>query len=211
MTMILTEIRVGGVQARVDAQGRTWRSAIAKVPAPGPVRLGALGLAGDAVGNRTVHGGPDQAVLAYAAAHYARWQAEGVAVEPGAFGENFLLDGLEDEEACIGDLFAVGQARVQVSHPRQPCATLARHLDRPDIVERVWTLRRGGWYLRVLQEGLVEAGQPLRLLARPNPGATVARVLSAQRNAASDPAEALALAGLEGLSAPWAERLAHPR
>lgn len=207
MTLVLTEIRTGGVRSRVSADGRTWRSAIAKTPVQGAVHLARLGLSGDAVGNRKLHGGPDQAVLAYAAAHYASWAAEGFPFTAGCFGENFLIAGLTDQDVCIGDRYALGGAEVQVSQPRQPCETLARHLERPEVVARVYATGRGGWYLRVLQEGPVEAGMELRLLERPNPGATVAKVLEARFRLAEDPAAARALAGLSGLSQHWADRL----
>ena len=157
--------------------------------------------------NPEVHGGPDQAVLAYASEHYPRWQAEGVAAHPGDFGENLLLEGLTDQEACIGDRFALGETLLQISHPRQPCSTLSKRFGRKDILPMVWSLGRGGWYLRVLQEGWVEPGLPLRLVARINPGATVARVLTAFDQAAKHPSEAMAMAELSGLTELWSRKL----
>ena len=207
MGIQLLEVRTGSVRTTTGADGRSWTSAIWKERVEGPVLLGREGLAGDTVGNRSVHGGPDQAVLAYAAEHYPLWRGEGLAAEPGAFGENLVLSGLTDDQACIGDVYALGPARVQISHPRQPCDTLARRFGSKEIVARVWALRRGGWYLRVLEEGPVAAGMDLVLLERPNPGGTVARVLGACLNAASAPSEARAMAGLEGLTQEWVARL----
>lgn len=207
MTIRLLELRTGSVRTYPAAQGGSWASAIGKEARDQPVRLTRFGLAGDQVGNPKVHGGPDQAVLAYASEHYPLWRSEGIAVAAGSFGENLLLGGLTDQEACIGDRYALGEAIVQVSHPRQPCNTLARHLQRKDIVPLVWSLGRGGWYLRVLQEGQVAAGDPLRLLGRPNPGATVARVLTAMHQAARLPEEARTMAALPGLTEAWASAL----
>jgi MOSC domain-containing protein YiiM len=169
----------------------------------GPLRLTRLGLLGDEVGDPSHHGGPDQAVLGYASEHYPAWRAEGFDAEPGAFGENLLFAGLLDDEVCIGDAWRVGGATLQVSHPRQPCATLARRFGRNDLAPRVWEARRGGWYFRVLEEGLVEAGDAAALLARPNPGWTAARVLSAYHHAATDTAEARAAAAVPLLSPHW--------
>lgn len=187
-----------------------WRSAIFKTPIEGPVSLGSLGLFGDEVSDKRHHGGPDQAVLAYASEHYPLWQAIGLDANFGAFGENFLLTGLTDQEACIGDVFSIGgsgDAIVQVSHPRQPCATLARRFQRNDVVSLVWETARGGWYLRVLQEGRVQAGDGLMLRERPNPEWTVARVLNAFYHAKQNPKEALRAANLPGLTSRWASSL----
>jgi len=206
VAIALLQIRTGKVKTYAGAD-HPWQSAIGKEPVNGPVFLTSLGLVGDTVGNPEVHGVPDQAVLAYASEHYPLWRAEGLDASPGSFGENLVVSGLTDTEACIGDVYALGEARVQISHPRQPCDTLARHFGRKDVITHVWDLRRGGWYLRVLQEGHVEAGQTWTLLDRPNPDGTVARVLGAFLNAAKDPEEALAMAHLAGLTGHWAVKL----
>jgi len=207
MTIRLLQVRTGRIRTLQGPGGVTFTSAIAKEPADGPVRITRLGLEWDQVAHPEVHGGPDQALLAYASEHYPLWQSEGLSAEPGDFGENLLLAGLTDQTACIGDRFALGTAELQVSHPRRPCATLTKRFGRSDLVARVAETRRGGWYLRVLREGWLEPGLELRLLERPNPGATVARVLTAMLQAAQEPAEAMALSGLPGLSEAWCRSL----
>ena len=210
--LTLLQVRIGhardmGATGGNDALHRSWRSAIYKEPVAGPLRLSGLGLVGDEVADKRHHGGPDQAVLAYASEHYPLWRSMGLAADFGAFGENFLLTGLTDQEACIGDVFAIGissEAIVQVSHPRQPCATLARRFQRNDVVSLVWETARGGWYLRVLQEGRVQAGDGLSLRERPNPEWSVARVLNAFRHAHQNPKEARQAADLPGLTSRWA-------
>ena len=152
MTIQLLEVRKGQVKTFGEGAG-AWRSAIGKEPAAGPVQLNALGLDGDQVGCPEVHGGPDQAVLAYASEHYPLWRQEGFAAEPGAFGENLLLAGLTDQQACIGDVYALGEVLLQVSHPRQPCDTLARRFGRKDVVAQGRAHARGGWYCRGLRAG----------------------------------------------------------
>jgi MOSC domain-containing protein YiiM len=208
----LLEVRTGrvrfhGQEGAADPLLRPWRSAIVKEPVQGPLRLGVLGLEGDEVADPRHHGGPDQAVLGYASAHYPRWREEGFDAAPGGFGENLLFEGLDDGDVCIGDTFALGDARLQVSHPRQPCGTLAKRFGRGDVVARVWETARGGWYFRVLEAGVVEAGQAVGLLARPNPGWTVARVLRAYWRAASEPAEARAAAAVPLLTDHWPLKL----
>lgn len=208
----LVGLRTGRVRALGEADAadplrKPWRSAIFKEPVEGPVRLSRLGLEGDEVADARHHGGPDQAVLGYASEHYAAWRAEDLDAGPGAFGENLLFEGLLDDEVCIGDTWQVGGATLQVSHPRQPCGTLARRFGRGDVVARVWATARGGWYFRVLEEGVVAPAGDVVLLARPNPGWTVARVLRAYWRAAEDPAEARAAAEVPLLTSHWPEKL----
>jgi len=211
--MRLTSIQIGtprtvGTPGAEDRMEREFTSAIWKSPVAGPVHLGSLGLAGDAVADTRVHGGPDQAVLMYAAAHYPRWEAElGRRMEPGAFGENLLVDGLDEDTVCIGDVYEVGPATLEVSHPRQPCATLARRHQIPDMIAIVRQNGRSGWYLRVLIEGRLEPGLPIRRLERPNPDWTVRRAARAMLGRERNPTEAAALARCRGLSGEWRDRL----
>jgi MOSC domain-containing protein YiiM len=211
--MRLLSIQVGtprtvGVAGAENRMERKFTSAIWKRPVSGAVYAGRLGLAGDSVHDTRVHGGPDQALLMYAAAHYPRWEQElGRRMGPGDFGENLTVEGLDENTVCIGDVYQVGPVRFQVSHPRQPCATLARRHQIPDMVAMVWQNGRSGWYLRVLIEGAVEAGQPVERLARPNPEWTVRRAARAMLARQQNSEEAAALAGCQGLSEEWRERL----
>jgi MOSC domain-containing protein YiiM len=211
--MRLISIQIGtprtvGTPGAENRMEREFTSAIWKSPVSGPVHLGPLGLAGDAVADTRVHGGPDQAVLMYAAAHYPRWEQElGRSMEPGAFGENLLVDGLDEDTACIGDVYEMGEVRLQVSHPRQPCATLARRHQIPDMIAIVRKNARSGWYLRVLGQGSVDAGLSIRRLDQPNPEWSVRRAARAMLTRDRDPAEAAGLARCRGLSDEWRERL----
>ncbi len=204
----LLSVHAGRVQEHVDAQGKTWRSAIVKEAVPGPLRLGTLGPAGDEVGDHRHHGGAHKAVLAYPSEHYAAWKAEGVLdAGPGGFGENLALKGLTEEGVCVGDVFELGGALLQVSQPRQPCHTLVKRWGVPDLVERIWETARTGWYVRVLKEGSVQAGQVLKLLERPHEGWTVARVLRASRGLGVSPEERRMAGALVHLSPSWQEKL----
>jgi MOSC domain-containing protein YiiM len=211
--MRLISIQVGtprtvGTPGTDNRMEREFTSAIWKSAVTGPVRVGRLGLAGDSVYDTRDHGGPDQAVLMYAAAHYPRWEQElGRRMEPGAFGENLLVDGLDEDTVCIGDVYRLGPVSFQVSHPRQPCATLARRHQNPDMIAIVRANGRSGWYLRVLVEGSVEAGQPVERFDRFNPEWTVRRAARAMLTRQQNPSDAAALARCQGLSDEWRERL----
>jgi MOSC domain-containing protein YiiM len=136
-------------------------SAIRKAPASGPHLLRVLNLDGDRQADLTVHGGADKAVYCYPREHYAWWAAELGRPEgaPGWFGENLTTEGLVESSVRIGDVFRIGGARVQVTQPRTPCFKLAAHLGVRGFERMFYRSGRSGWYLRVLEEGLVSAGQ----------------------------------------------------
>ncbi len=206
-----TPITVGNPDAE-DRMERAFTSAIWKAPVSGTVLAGRLGLSGDAVANTKVHGGPDQALLMYAAAHYPAWEAElGRPMGPGAFGENLTVDGLDEDSTCIGDVVDLGAVTLQVTQPRQPCATLARRHQVPDMIAIVRQNGRSGWYLRVLAGGPVEAGQAIRLAERPNPAWTVRRAAHAYMARERNPADAMELSACVGLSEGWKTRLSQLR
>ena len=201
--------RTVGDPGATDRMERRFTSAIWKSPVTGPVQLRTLGLVGDAVANTKVHGGPEQAVLMYALSHYPAWQRElGRPLEPGAFGENLSVDQLTEDTVCIGDVFEIGDARLQVSQPRQPCATLARRHQVQDMIALVLRNGRSGWYLRVLREGSLEAGQEVRLADRPHPEWSVRRAARAMVTRARDRMEAATLAACPALSPGWRATLA---
>jgi MOSC domain-containing protein YiiM len=183
-------------------------SAYAKHPRTGPVQARALGLEGDEVGNPRVHGGPEKAIYGYAAANYPLWAAEhpahAAALVPGAFGENLLVEGLDESSTCIGDAWRIGTALLQVCQPRQPCSTLARWFDDPQMVKAMVANGRSGWYLRVLEPGAMAAGDPLTLEARPNPDWAIARVLRLSYAKHPDRSQLAALGQLAGLASGWA-------
>lgn len=139
-----------------------------------------LGLDGDRPADRRFHGGPDQAALCYAAAHYAVWREElGIAdIGPGGFGENLTIADQDEQSVCVGDVYQVGEALVEVSKPRVPCYKISYFWRRPDLLERVQQTGRHGWYVRVLQEGRVEAGDELIRVDRRPFAPTVAQAVT---------------------------------
>jgi MOSC domain-containing protein YiiM len=129
-------------------------------------------LDGDRQGDLKVHGGHSQAALMYSADNYAKWRAEGFEFEPGSFGENLTVSGLDETTVRHGDIYQVGGAVVQVTKARGPCYKLQYRTGVPDMIKRVLANGRSGWYVRVLQEGPVAAGQeivPLQRLAAGEP------------------------------------------
>jgi MOSC domain-containing protein YiiM len=210
----LLSIQVGlpaehGTLVASDHSQRTWHSAIFKSPVQGPVWLGRTNLNGDQQADLKNHGGPDKAVLMYAAIHYDHWREDLPHLDwcYGGFGENFTISGWTEEDVCIGDVFQIGTARVQVSQPRQPCWKLARRWDQKDLTARVDSTGYTGWYVRVLEEGLVEPGMAIKLTERVDPTWTVMRATQVMRNRKDQLEAAAALAAHPLLSASWKSSL----
>lgn len=144
--------------------GKTIITGIRKRPVSGPVRLGLTGFEGDGVADKKNHGGTDKAVCVYSMDHYGYWEEIlGIMMPPAAFGENFTVSCLNEDDICIGDIFQVGAAIVQISQPRQPCKTLAARYGRNDMVKMVVGSGRTGFYFRVIEEGPVKKGDTLVL------------------------------------------------
>lgn len=187
-----------------------WITGFFKQPVAGPVVVHLTNLSGDGQADRRVHGGPDKAVLAYAADHYPVWRLE--LGEPGlsfgAFGENLSIADVTERDVCIGDVWIAGDVRLQVSQPRQPCWKLARRWHRPDLPRRVVQTNRTGWYFRVLQTGVIEAGQAISLSERPHEAWTVERCNDAMYRQAASRAELMELMSLPELSDAWKHDLA---
>ena len=169
------------------------RSGIAKTPRGGPVRIGELGLEGDEQGDTRVHGGVDKAVHHYPFEHYAAWRAElgelPLLATPGAFGENMSSQGLDESTVCIGDRYAFGSAVLEVSQGRQPCWKLNDRFGVRDMARRVQDSGRTGWYYRVPQPGIAQAGDRLRLLERPCPAWPLQRLMRLLADRVLDPAQ----------------------
>ncbi len=169
----------------VPWQGRTVRTGIFKAAAEGRVRVTRLGLQGDEQADLEVHGGPLKAVYAYPSEHYAFWQEE-LAAGPlpwGAFGENLTVAGLSEEGVRVEDRFRIGTALLAATKPRFPCYKLGIKFGRDDLVDRFLTSGRTGFYLRVLEEGELGAGDGIEGLGGGEGRPTMADLVAARRKA----------------------------
>jgi MOSC domain-containing protein YiiM len=188
---------------------RPWRTSFYKYPVDGARWMGTTNIEGDAQADTKAHGGPEKAVLAYSADHYALWKKELPDVELGygGFAENLDIAGLSESTVCLGDSWQIGDAVVQVSQARQPCWKISRRWRVPDFALRVQQTGRTGWYLRVLHEGEIAAGLDITLLERPHPDWTIARcneVMHVQKNDRNLAAE---LASIPELALSWRKTL----
>jgi MOSC domain-containing protein YiiM len=169
-----------GTPKLVETGRRQVATAIWKTPVEGRVRVAGVNLAGDDQADRTVHGGPDKAVYAYALEDTAYWEAElGRALGPGAFGENLSTEGLEVSNAVLGERWAIGTTLLEVCQTRLPCFKLGLKMGDPHFVKTFGAASRPGAYLRILEEGELGAGDAIEVVHRPAHGVTSALMADA--------------------------------
>jgi MOSC domain-containing protein YiiM len=202
--MKLVSVNVG-LPRQVMWQGKPVTTAIFKEPVSGPVRLDTLNLEGDRQADLSVHGGADKAVYAYPAEHYTYWHQELPELELpwGMFGENFTIEGLLEDSVNIGDRFRIGTAEVVVTQPRLPCYKLGVKFGRADMVKRFLASRRTGFYLAVLKEGEVKAGDNIELLWRDENNVTVADITRLYAFDRDDTASMERVVQVEALPKSW--------
>lgn len=163
----------------VEWRGSTVRTSIFKQPTAGPVAVLADHLAGDGQADLRHHGGPDKAVYAYPSEHHAYWAAHvpREKLVPGAFGENLTTEGLQESAVRLGDCFRVGSAVLMAMQPRVPCFKLNIRLNDDHMVRRFQQAGRSGIYFRVVQPGLLQAGDAITLLHRSEYAVTIQQVV----------------------------------
>ena len=167
-----------GMPKDVPWQGKTVFTGVFKDPVTGPRRVRKLNVDGDGQGDLAGHGGEQRAVFVYQRGSYRYWERELGRDDfvPGQFGENFTVEGLADDEVCIGDRYRIGTAVFEVTQPRVTCYRVGIRMNDPRIPALLVSHRRPGFYFRVLEEGDVEAGDEIFKLASGPEEMTVAEV-----------------------------------
>lgn len=199
--MQLLSVNVAQPRA-VEINGRLVPTGIYKEPVANRLWMGSLNLAGDGQADLTVHGGRDMAVYAYPFEHYSHWQKVlGADTFPfGMFGENLTVSGLLEDEVCIGDVFEIGTALLQVTMPRIPCFKLGHKLGRPAIIKDFLHSGRSGFYYRVLREGEVGPGDTIHCVQRDAKAINVRTLLGLQKLGEGDPATLQRALSIESLA-----------
>lgn len=165
-----------GNTAPFGPQGRS--SAIHKQPHTGPLSITALGFEKDEQADTRIHGGPEKAIHHFPAEHYTtlRQHIQTLPDTLGGFGENISTTGITERDICLGDIFRLGTALVQVSQGRQPCWKLNVRFDQPQMARLIQSTGLTGWYYRVLETGKASAGDSLELIERTCPAAELLRI-----------------------------------
>lgn len=195
-----------GTPRTVTWHGHQYITSIFKQPLRGRVAARGVNLAGDDQADRRVHGGEYKAVYAYGRTDLDWWERElGRVLAPATFGENLTVGGMEVSDALVGERWRIGSALLEVTQPRFPCSKLAMKMDDAHFVRRFAAAGRPGAYLRIVQEGEMEAGDAVEVVYRPAHAITM-RELS--RIYLDDHAGATRLVGLPGLPPSWEEFIA---
>ena len=201
----ILSIFIGGTKTMVDSRGE-WQSSIARERVDGPAQLEIRGFVGDQA-TQPYHGSPETAVCIHSQTHYDFWNASlQMDLKPGSVGENITLDNWDDGNICVGDVLRIGSALIQISAPRSPCENQARFVGRVDWVKLTIQELRTGIYARVLEPGMMQAGDQVVLVSQPNPGLTI-RDLNDCLYHNFDPEMAERLIDAEGLMDWWKDRL----
>jgi MOSC domain-containing protein YiiM len=158
----------------VDTGRRTVLTAIWKAPVDGRVAVRGVNIDGDDQADRSVHGGPDKAIYAYAIEETRTWEAElGRELGPGAFGENLTIEGVDVSGALVGERWRIGTTLLEVVQPRFPCFKLGLRMGAPKFVKRFGQASRPGAYLRIVEQGELGAGDSVELASMPDHGVTL--------------------------------------
>jgi MOSC domain-containing protein YiiM len=199
-----------GLPRDVMWHGRSVTTGIFKQPVKGRIALRKLNLDADGQADLTVHGGEYKAVYCYPIEHYDYWKKElpGRELPMGMFGENLTTDGLLEDSVHIGDRFSVGSAEVVVTQPRLPCYKLGVRFQSDDMVRRFLASGRTGFYLAVMREGEVGAGDEIRVISRDVnavPVSEITRLYIAKRYDAHDVKSVRRALRVEALPDSWKE------
>ena len=207
--MKLISVNVSQPKSAPAGDGQTVMTGIFKEPIHGRVMMRTLDLDGDGQADLTVHGGPDKAVYAFPIEHYDFWQhtLKRKDFQFGQFGENFTVEGMSEDTVHIGDVYRIGNAVVQVTQPRVPCYKLALRMGIPSFPKFFLASGRSGFYLRVLQEGDVGAGDAIELIQADPARLSVHEALNLAFFDKSNPELIRKATAVRALSAAWREIL----
>ncbi len=169
-----------GLPRDVEWQGKVLKTSIWKNPVAGRIPVSKLNLKGDQQSDLSVHGGADKAVYAYPREHYAYWQnaLSDMELPWGAFGENFTIEGILEDQIRVGDRLQIGSAEFIVTQPRMPCFKLGVRFNDMHMVKRFLKSRRTGFYFAVLREGEVGSGDEIHFKERQEGGLTIADIVN---------------------------------
>ena len=196
-----------GLPKDVSWRGRTVHTGVWKSPVTGPRMVRRLNIEGDGQGDLAGHGGEQRAVMVYQIESYRHWQ-EFLGrddLEHGAFGENFTIEGLGDDEVCIGDRYRIGEAEFEVTQPRVTCYRVGMRMEEPRLPSLLVAHHRPGFYLRVITEGRVTAGDEIVRTRRGPHALTVADVDALLYLPGHDPERLEAAMDVPALSPGWRE------
>jgi MOSC domain-containing protein YiiM len=200
-------VNVGGVR-EFNYNGRPARSAIWKTPVKGRIAARGVNLAGDDQADRKAHGGPDKVVYAYAVEDARWWQQQiGRALAAGELGENLTTEGIDSNQALVGERWQIGTTVLEVSEPRIPCWRLGVRMNDKTFPRTFTQALRPGAYFRLIVEGDVGAGDEIRVIERPDHDVTIREVFRIYTSAHEEAERLLAVPRMSESWKRWARDL----
>jgi MOSC domain-containing protein YiiM len=194
-----------GLPRTVEWKGYFVSTGIFKEPVEGRIKVDKLNFEGDQQADLSVHGGPEKAIYVYPAQYYDFWRQEypEITFKWGMFGENLTVSGLSDDTVNIGDRFQIGTTELVVTQPRLPCYKLGLRFGRNDIIKRFAKQGYTGFYLAVIQEGDIGAGDKIHLLGKDKNEVKVSDIVSLFSSRKRDRAEIKRVIQVEALPDSW--------
>ncbi len=203
--MKLRTVNIGDIK-ELMFNGQSVKSGIDKQPVEGRVQLLKTGLTGDKQADPSVHGGLDKAVYAYTAEHYGYWE-DRLKIDRlpnGHFGENFTVESMDDKAVLIGDIYEIEGTLLQVTQPRVPCFKLGIRMNDPMFPAKFLKSGRYGFYLRVIEEGFVEAGDTIKLVEKGRSTLSVWEIMQVMHaGLGSNRKDIMKALSIQSLSADW--------
>lgn len=205
----LLSVNVTAIVHHEDWAGSVGKTGIDKRPKLGRVALENDSVEGDYVLDTKNHGGKDQAIYAYAREDADWWEKEiGVEISNGRFGENLTTQGIDVTNSVIGEIWKIGTTTLQVTIPRIPCKVFQGFWQRPNLIKEFTQAQRPGAYLRILEEGFVEAGNEIEVLEVPRHGLTIKDLFAAKSGERSKIQSINQIPGLATKFKDWSEKIA---
>lgn len=198
-----------GLPQKVEWQGKEFLTSIYKTPVEGPVTVKKENIEGDRQADLKVHGGFDKAVYAYSYDTYSWWQKElGLDSLPfGALGENLTFDHLDETQIFVGDVFEIGSCQLEAVQPRLPCFKLGIKFGDQKIIKTFNDFHRCGVYFRVKKEGIIKAGDSLKLIASEPIKASISELFQfVKDHGVTTKERATELAKIESLNNKWRDK-----
>jgi MOSC domain-containing protein YiiM len=188
--------------------GSEGKTGIDKRAVEGPVTFANEEVTGDVIVDRNHHGGFDQAVYAYSREDADWWQKQlGITIDNGRFGENLTTSGIDVNQALVGERWKIGSTILEVSQPRIPCRVFAGFWQRPTLIKEFMESGKPGTYLRIIQEGQINAGDVIELVSKPDHQITIADLYAAKNGERSKVQEIAAVKELSIKYQEWAQSL----
>jgi len=209
MNARVLSINITSIVHEGEWTGSEGRTGIDKRSVSGPIEFKNNGVAGDRIIDTNVHGGYDQAVYAYASEDAQWWEREINEVIPaGRFGENLTTEGIDVNEALIGEKWRIGSVILEVSQPRIPCRVFAGFWKRPTLIKDFTQAGRPGAYLRIIQEGTAQAGDAIEIIYKPDHVISIRDLFAAKSGERSKINEIKVVPQLSSEFKEWSEKIA---